>query len=304
MHPQITRRHLLLAAAASPVVLHAPQAWAEGWPAKPIRIIVPFAPGGTTDVLARTLAPEMQKSLGQPVTVDNKPGSGGNLGAAEAAKSAPDGYTLLMGTVGTQAINAALYGNLPFDPIKDFAPVTLVANVPNVLVMNPAKMAAAHINSVADLVKYAKENPGKLNLASSGSGTSIHLTGELFKVMTGTSMPHTPYKGSGPALADLVAGKMDLMFDNLPSATPFIKSGQLRALAVTSTTRSFAMLELPTIEEAGGARSWVACTRKFRARSTPRPCARPCWPRAPFPAAWARPRSRASSPRSRTNGPR
>lgn len=225
---------------------------AEAWPTKPVRIVVPFATGGTTDVLARVLAPHLERTFEQPFTVDNKAGSGGNLGTAEVAKSPPDGYTLLMGTVGTQAINGALYASLPFDPVKDFAPVTLVANVPNVLVMNPAKMESAGIHSVLDLVKYAKDNPGKLNMASSGSGTSIHLTGELFKAMTGTVMPHTPYKGSGPALADLVAGKMDVMFDNLPSASPLIKSGKLKALAVTSTTRSFSMLELPTIDEAGG----------------------------------------------------
>jgi tripartite-type tricarboxylate transporter receptor subunit TctC len=253
MNATITRRHLLLAAASSPLAWHLGSARAEAWPAKPVRIVVPFAPGGTTDVLARTLAPELAHALGQPFTVDNKPGAGGNLGAAEVAKSPADGYTLLMGTVGTQAINAALYGNLPFDPIKDFAPVTLVANVPNVLVMNPARMASGKIASVPDLVRFAKENPGVLNMASSGSGTSIHLAGELFKTMTGTVMPHTPYKGSGPALADLVSGKMDLMFDNLPSAMPFIKSGQLKALAVTSSTRSFSLLDAPTVEEVGGA---------------------------------------------------
>ena len=252
MHSALTRRRLLLAAAASPVALHAPNALADTWPAKPVRIVVPFATGGTTDVLARVLAPQLQRAFDQPFSVDNKSGSGGNLGAAEVAKSPPDGYTLLMGTVGTQAINGALYAGLPFDPIKDFAPITLVANVPNVLVMNPAKMESTGIRSVLDLIKYAKDNPGKLNMASSGSGTSIHLTGELFKTMTGTVMPHTPYKGSGPALADMVAGKMDVMFDNLPSASPLIKSGKLKALAVTSTTRSFSMLELPTIDEAGG----------------------------------------------------
>jgi tripartite-type tricarboxylate transporter receptor subunit TctC len=203
-------------------------------------------------VLARALAPELQIALGQPVTVDNKGGSGGNLGAAEVAKSPADGYTLLMGTVGTQAINGALYASLPFDPVKDFAPITLVAHVPNVLVMNPAKMASAKIASVADLIRYAKENPGQLNMATSGAGTSIHLTGELFKAMTGTSMQITHYKGSGPALADLASGKMDMMFDNLPSATPLMKSGQLKALGVTSSTRAFSALELPTIAEAGG----------------------------------------------------
>jgi tripartite-type tricarboxylate transporter receptor subunit TctC len=184
--------------------------------------------------------------------IDNRAGAGGNVGAAEVARAAPDGHTLLMGTVGTHAINAALYSSLPFDPIKDFAPITLVANVPNVLVMNPAKASAARINGVADLVKYAKANPGKLNMASAGNGTSIHLAGELFKSMTGTFLVHFPYRGSGPALVDLLGGTMDLMFDNFPSSMPHIKSGKLKALAVTGSTRSLSMLDLPTVEEAGG----------------------------------------------------
>jgi tripartite-type tricarboxylate transporter receptor subunit TctC len=246
------RRRLLLAAAAIPFVTQPGRAVAQAWPAKPVRIVVPFAPGGTTDVLARALAPELQKAFGQPFIVDNKPGAGGNVGAAEVAKSTADGHTLLLGTVGTHAINAALYASMPFDPIKDFAPITLVANVPNVLVMNPAKAAAAKINSVADLIKYAKSNPGKLNMASAGNGTSIHLAGELFKTMTGTFMVHFPYRGSGPALIDLIGGTMDLMFDNFPSSMPHIKSGKLKALAVTANTRSFSMLELPTVEESGG----------------------------------------------------
>jgi len=222
------------------------------WPAKPIRIVVPFAAGGTTDILARSLAPELQRALGQPVVVDNKPGAGGNTGAAEVAKSPPDGYTLLMGTVGTHAINAALYPKMPFDPVKDFVPVALVAGVPNVLVMNPASMQRYGIASVADLIKAAKANPGKLNYASSGNGTSIHLSAELFKSMTDTYMLHIPYRGSGPALIDLMGGSMDLMFDNLPSALPHIKSGKLKALAVTSATRSGALPDVPTVEEAGG----------------------------------------------------
>jgi tripartite-type tricarboxylate transporter receptor subunit TctC len=247
----VDRRRLLLAAAAASVSLPS-FSQSTNWPTKPITIVVPFAPGGTTDVLARALAPELQKALGQPVNIENKPGAGGNTGAAEVAKAAGDGHTLLMGTVGTHAINAALYPSLPFDPIKDFLPITLVANVPNVLVLNPAKAASAKINSVADLVKYAKANPGKLSMASAGSGTSIHLAGELFKVMTGTFMVHFPYRGSGPALVDLTNGTMDLMFDNLPSSMPFIKQGKLKALAVTGGTRSFSMLDLPTVEEAGG----------------------------------------------------
>ena len=222
------------------------------WPTKPIRIVVPFAAGGTTDILARALAPELQKALGQPVVVDNKPGAGGNTGATEVAKSPADGYTLLMGTVGTHAINASLYPKLPYDPVKDFVPVALVAGVPNVLVMNPASMQRLGIASVPDLVRAAKANPGKLNYASSGNGTSIHLAAELFKSMTDTFMLHIPYRGSGPALIDLMGGSMDLMFDNLPSAMPHIRSGKIKALAVTSATRSPALPDLPTIAEAGG----------------------------------------------------
>ncbi|HEX6361470.1 MAG TPA: tripartite tricarboxylate transporter substrate binding protein, partial [Albitalea sp.] len=164
---------------------------------------------------------------------------------------APDGYTLLMGTVGTHGINQSLYPRLPYDPIKDFAPVTLVAGVPNILVMNPAKAEQLKIASVPDLIRYAKANPGKLNMASSGNGTSIHLSGELFKTMTGTYMVHFPYKGSGPALLDLIGGTMDLMFDNLPSAMPHVKAGKLKAIAVTSAKRSEALPDLPTIAEAG-----------------------------------------------------
>ena len=222
------------------------------WPAKAVRIVVPFAAGGTTDILARALAPELQKAFGQPFVVDNKPGAGGNNGAAEVSKAAPDGYTLLMGTVGTHAINASLYPKLPFDPVKDFAPITLVAGVPNVLAVNPALAQKYGINTVADFIRVAKANPGKFNMASSGNGTSIHLSGELFKTMTGTFMVHFPYRGSGPALIDLMGGSMDLMFDNLPSALPHIKSGKLKGLAVTSAKRSDAIAELPTIEEAGG----------------------------------------------------
>jgi tripartite-type tricarboxylate transporter receptor subunit TctC len=254
----LRRRHVLthlptLAAAALAPGL-APSAAAQStWPSKPVRIVVPFAAGGTTDILARALAPELQRAFGQPFVVDNKPGAGGNNGAAEVAKAAPDGYTLLMGTVGTHAINAALYPKMPFDHVKDFQPVTLVAGVPNVLVLNPASAQRYGVNSVADLVKAAKANPGRMNMASSGNGTSIHLAGELFKTMTGSFMVHFPYRGSGPALIDLIGGNMDLMFDNLPSAMPHIKSGRLKALAVTSATRSAAMPELPTIAEAGGA---------------------------------------------------
>ncbi len=245
----IDRRRLVLGAALLPLTSTAQTAW----PAKAVRIVVPFAAGGTTDILARALAPELQKAFAQPVVVENKPGAGGNTGAADVAKAAPDGHTLLMGTVGTHAINPALYAKMPYDHVRDFVPITLVAGVPNVLVMNPVHAQQNGIDSVATLIAFARQRPGKLNMASSGNGTSIHLAGELFKTMTGTFMLHLPYGGSGPALIDLIAGNTDLMFDNLPSALPHIKSGRLTALAVTSSARSAALPELPTVEEAGGA---------------------------------------------------
>ena len=268
--PTLRRRHLL--ASAGSLCLPATLFAQAGWPAKPVRIVVPFAPGGTTDILARSLAPELGKALNQTFIIDNRPGAGGNLGADMIARSPPDGYHLLMGTVGTHAINASLYPKMTFDPVRDFAPIVLVAGVPNVLVMNPAKAEACGIRNVADLIRYAKANPGKLNMASSGNGTSIHLSGELFKAMTGTFMLHFPYRGSGPALLDLVAGTMDLMFDNLPSALPQIKGGKLKALAVTSAQRSAALPELPTIAEAGpvkgfDASSWFGL---FAPSGTPR----------------------------------
>ncbi len=243
-------RRLLLVAFASLALAPLTTLAQSAWPNKPVRIVVPFAPAGTTDILARALAPELSRAFGQPFVIENKPGAGGNLGADLVAKST-DGHTLLMGTVGTHAINPALYAKMPYDHVKDFVPVTLVAGVPNVLVMNPAKAEALGIRGVPDLIRVAKASPGKLNMASSGNGTSIHLAGELFKSMTGTYMVHFPYRGSGPALLDLIGGNMDLMFDNLPSAMPHIKSGKLKALAVTSAQRSAALPELPTVAEAG-----------------------------------------------------
>jgi len=230
----------------------------SGWPNKPVRIVVPFAPGGTTDILARAVAPELSKAFGQQFVVDNRAGAGGNVGADIVAKSPGDGYTLLMGTVGTHGINKALYAKLPYDPQKDFVPITLVAAVPNVMEMNADKAKALGINTVADFIKYAKANPGKLNMASSGNGTSIHLAGELFKSMTGIFMTHIPYRGSGPALLDMVAGNMDVMFDNLPSSMAQIKAGKLKALAVTSSQRSAALPDVPTVEEAGHLKGFEA----------------------------------------------
>jgi tripartite-type tricarboxylate transporter receptor subunit TctC len=245
----LLRRHFLLGSTLAVCGADAQ----TGWPARPVRIVVPFAAGGTTDILARALAPELQRAFGQPFLVENRPGAGGNNGAAEVARAAPDGYALLMGTVGTHAINAALYAKMSFDPVRDFTPISLVAGVPNVLVMNPANAQRYGVDGVPALIGYARANPGKLNMASSGNGTSIHLAGELFKAMTGTFMLHLPYGGSGPALIDLMSGTTDLMFDNLPSSLPHIRSGRLKALAVTSAVRSSALPELPTVEEAGGA---------------------------------------------------
>lgn len=223
-----------------------------GWPAKPVRIVVPFAAGGTTDLLARALSPELGKAFGQNFLVDNRGGAGGNIGADLVAKSPGDGYTLLMGTVGTHGINKSLYASLPYDPQKDFTPITLVAAVPNVMVMNTKRAQALGISTVTDFIRYAKANPGKLNMASSGNGTSIHLAGELFKARTGIFMTHIPYRGSGPAMVDMLAGNTDVMFDNLPSAMPHIQSGSLKAFAVTSAVRSAALPDLPTVAEAGG----------------------------------------------------
>ncbi|MGE0332620.1 MAG: Bug family tripartite tricarboxylate transporter substrate binding protein [Ramlibacter sp.] len=248
------RRITIAAVAATAVALLAGPAAAQStWPSKPVRIVVPFAPGGTTDILARAIAPELSKAFGQQFVVENRAGAGGNIGADVVAKAPNDGYTLLMGTVGTQSINKWLYARMPFDPQKDFVPITLVAGVPNVMVVNTEKAAARNIRTVEDFVKYAKANPGKLNMASSGNGTSIHLAGELFKAMTGTYMTHFPYSGSGPALLAMVGGDMDVMFDNLPSSMQLIKAGKLKALAVTSSQRSAALPELPTVEQAGGA---------------------------------------------------
>ena len=222
-------------------------AFGQAYPTHSVRLVVPFPAGGTTDILARDVAMRLTETLGQSVVVDNRPGAGGNIGSDLVAKSPADGYTLLMGTVGTHAINPSLYSKMPYDHVKDFAPVVLVAGVPNVLVVNPA----LPVKSVSDLIKLAKDKPGQINFASSGSGTSIHLSGELFKTMAGVEMTHIPYKGSAPALSDLVGGQVQIMFDNLPSALPQIKAGRLRAIAVTSLKRAPVLPDIPTINESG-----------------------------------------------------
>lgn len=238
------RREVLiaLAAFASPV-------WAQ---AKTIRLVVPYPPGGPLDIVARALAERVKDTLGV-VVVENRPGAGGNLGADLVAKAAPDGATIVMGAVATHAINPWLYSKLPYDPLRDFTPITGVAQVPNVLVMNPATADRLGIRSVADLVAYAKANPGKLNYGSGGNGSAGHLAGEMFKAQAGLFMVHIPYAGGNPAQLALLAGQVDLNFDNLAAASANIKAGKLRALAVTTARRSSALPEVPAIAESGAA---------------------------------------------------
>ncbi|HEY1129353.1 MAG TPA: tripartite tricarboxylate transporter substrate-binding protein [Roseateles sp.] len=244
MSALLQRRGLLLWMATSSVA-------AQAWPTRPLRIVVPYAAGGATDVAARLLAPELQRRLGQPVFIDNQPGADGNIGSAEVA-SATDGHTLLMGTVGTHVINPLLSRRLPYDAVKDFAPICLVATVPLVMVMNPAVAQALGVRKLTDLVQVASAQPGRLHIASGGNGNPSHLAGELFKRLTQTYMLHFPYRSTASAQQDVIAGNMDLMFDTLPTALPQIKSGKLLALGVTSTRRSPSIPELPTLEEAGG----------------------------------------------------
>jgi tripartite-type tricarboxylate transporter receptor subunit TctC len=206
---------------------------AQTYPSKPIRLICPFPPGGAVDIASRAIAGELSKALGQPVNVENKPGAGGNIGGVEAARAAPDGYTLFMTTSGINAINPALYAKMPFDPNKDLVPVAALVSLNNVLVLHPSVKA----NSVAEVIALAKAQPNALNYASSGNGTSIHMSGEMFKFFTKVEMTHIPYKGSAPALTDLLGGQVMMMFDNIPSAIPHIKSGKLRALATTGAKR-------------------------------------------------------------------
>ena len=219
----------------------------QSYPNKPVRLICPFPPAGAVDIASRATAHELQKLLGQPVTVENRPGAGGNLGGEQAAKSAPDGYTLFMNTSGIHAINPLLYSKMGFDPVRDLVPVVPLVALNNVLVANPS----FKVGSVKELIAMAKAQPGMITYASSGSGTSIHMSGELFKYMTGVDMLHIPYKGSAPAVTDLIGGQVNIMFDNIPSSLPHIKSGKLHALATTGSKRDPALPELPTIAEAG-----------------------------------------------------
>jgi tripartite-type tricarboxylate transporter receptor subunit TctC len=222
-------------------------AHAQTFPIKPIRLVCPFPPGGAVDIASRAIAAELSKTIGQPVSVENKPGAGGNIGGVEVARSAPDGYTLLMTTSGINGINPVLYRKMPFDPNKDLTSVAALVSLSNVLVVHPSVKAT----NVAELLAMLKLNPGKVTFASSGSGTSIHMSGEMFMHLTGTRMIHVPYKGSAPAITDLLGGQVQVMFDNIPSALPHIRAGKLRALATTGAKRDPALPDLPTIAEAG-----------------------------------------------------
>jgi tripartite-type tricarboxylate transporter receptor subunit TctC len=249
------RRHrvglarLVRAAACTLFALAALGASAQtNYPTRQITIVVGFSAGGSTDIVARLIAEEIRKSWGQPVVIENRPGAGGNIGANMVAKAKPDGYTLLMGSVGPLAINASLYPDMPYDNLKDFTPISLVVHVPNMLVVNPAAMP---VNSFAEFVALVKANPGKYFFASTGTGTSSHLSGELLKTMAGVDATHVPYKGA-VALNDLLSGQqVHFMFATIPSVIEFVRSGRLRALAVTSKTRSAAVPEIPTVAESG-----------------------------------------------------
>ena len=238
---------MLRIAAAALACLFPLLALAQTFPTKPIRLICPFPPAGAVDIASRAIADELTKVLGQPVTVDNKPGAGGNLGGAEAARAAPDGYTLFMSTSGIQAINPALYAKMPFDPNKELVPVAPLVSLSNVLVVHPS----VPVKSVQEVIALAKREPGKWVYASSGNGTSIHMSGAMFTQMTATDIAHIPYKGSGPAVTDLLGGQVHMMFDNIPSSLPHIKAGKLRALATTGARRDPTLPDLPTVAEAG-----------------------------------------------------
>ena len=242
---QPTKRTLMRATAGALLLLAAPLSMAQAWPARPIRLVVPFPPGGLIDNMARLVGSRLSQELGQPVVIDNKPGAGGNVGAAEVARAPADGYTLLMASPAL-TISPAIYKNLPYQP-SQLAPVALLGRVPNVLLVNPA----SGIGKVQDLVGRAKAKPGQLNYASNGNGTSLHLSAELFKRRSETFITHVPYRGAAAAITALLSGEVDMMFDNLPSAIGQIQAGKLRALAVTTAQRSTALPDVPTLAEAG-----------------------------------------------------
>lgn len=219
---------------------------AQGWPEKPVTVVVPFAPGGTTDIIARTIGHKMGESLHQPVVVDNRPGAGGTLGASNVARATPDGYTLLLATV-AHTMAPGIYRKLPYDFTRDLVPVGLVALTPNVLLVSPS----LPVKSVAELIAYIKSHPGKVNYGSAGPGSTEHLSGELFRSMTGTDIVHVPYKGGAPMMTDLIAGQIQMAVETSPSAAPHVRSGKLRALAVTTAKRSSAYPGVPTLEESG-----------------------------------------------------
>jgi tripartite-type tricarboxylate transporter receptor subunit TctC len=222
-------------------------AYAQNWPAKPIRYLVPFAPGGTTDILGRMVAAGLGPALGQPVVVENRPGQAGSLGSTELARAAPDGYTIGGGTISSHAINATLYSKLPYDPVKDFAPITVVASTPNVIAVYPGFAA----NNLFELLARAKEKPGELNFGSTSQGGSPHMSAELLKMMAAINIVHVPYKGAGPMLTDLIGGQIQMGFDNLPSSIGHIRSGKIRAIAVTTSKRWPGAPEIPTVAESG-----------------------------------------------------
>ena len=242
MIPSIVRMLAALVLATLPLL-----AGAQAFPNKPIRLICPFPPAGAVDIASRAIAAELSRLLAQTVTVENRPGAGGNLGGTEVARSAPDGYTLLMTTSGINAINPALYTKMPFDPIKDLVPVVALVSLSNVLAVHPSVKAS----SVAELIAMAKAEPGKMTYASSGNGTSIHMSGEMFKHLAKVDILHIPYKGSAPAVTDLLGGQVMMMFDNIPSMLPHIKAGKVRALAVTGARRDPLLPDVPTVAEAG-----------------------------------------------------
>ena len=238
-------RYLIFA--LSLLALALPAAAQERYPSRPLRIVVPFAPGGSTDIFARLVGDRLATALGQPVVIENRAGASGNIGADAVAKSAPDGYTILMATTGVMAINNALFKSMTFDAAKDFEPAVYIASISNVVIV-PVDLPA---KSIAELVALARREPGKLSFASSGAGSSTHMSAELFKSMAGLDIVHVPYKGSGQALPDLIAGRVSMMFENAPGAVSYIKGGKVRALAVTGLKRAAALPELPTVAESG-----------------------------------------------------